>query len=103
MTHPNERYKLEEFSFSPHAKRKNGGGGHIGAHTLSSPSKKLKFSEKLSFWENYHFGILRVEVVIWRYRTAKWLTIQGGQQIWRKKRVAYNGCEVGNYSEEHIC
>ena len=28
------------------------GRGHIGAHTLSSPSKKLKFIKQLSFWIN---------------------------------------------------
>ena len=50
LTHPSERYRQDEFSFSPHAKRKTGGGGHIGAHTLASPSKKLKFTKQLSFW-----------------------------------------------------
>ena len=50
LTHPSERYRLDEFSFSPQAKRKTGGGGHIGAHTLASPSKKLKFTNQLSFW-----------------------------------------------------
>ena len=50
LTHPSERYRQDEFSFSPRAKRKTGGGGHIGAHTLASPSKKLKFTKQLSFW-----------------------------------------------------
>ena len=27
-----------------------GGGGHIGAHTLASPLKKLKFTKQLLFW-----------------------------------------------------
>ena len=54
LAHPSEsknRLRREELSFSPHPKRKTGGGEHIGKHKLSSPSKKLKFTEKLSFWK----------------------------------------------------
>ena len=52
LEHPTESNKIAEFSFSPHSKRKVGGGELIGAHELYSPAKRLKLTKQLSFWES---------------------------------------------------
>jgi hypothetical protein len=43
---------MEEYSFSPHPKRKVGGGEHIGAHKVFSPANRLNNFSKFSFWES---------------------------------------------------
>ena len=52
LEHPTESNKIAEFSFSPHSKRKVGGGEHIDTHRLYSPAKRLKLIKQLSFWES---------------------------------------------------
>ena len=50
LKHPrNNTHRNRELSFSPFTKRKAEGGGHFGR--FSSPTKKLKCSEKVRFWK----------------------------------------------------
>jgi hypothetical protein len=69
--------KTSEYHFSPHPKRKVGGGEHIGAHEVFSPAKRLKFSKELSFWESGSGYLVGPDG-----KMADYISLE--QQTWRK-------------------
>ena len=53
LGHPSDigkHIRTAELSFSPQSKRKAGGGGHL--EEFNSPSKRLRFRNNFTFWEN---------------------------------------------------
>ena len=83
----------ENFPFHPSLNESWEGGEHFGR--FSSPTKKLKFSEKVKFWKEQSGSSDLAEPY---GGLADYL-----QRTWRNLGIVYNGCEVVIYSEGHNC